>query len=59
MKKLDNKSAAILDVGCGMGGLAALLKEKNFTVEIWTPNANQKRHVDAKYPAIPCHEIKF
>ncbi len=56
---IDNKSAAILDVGCGMGGLAALLKEKNFTVETLTPNANQKRHMDAKYPAIPCHKSKF
>jgi cyclopropane fatty-acyl-phospholipid synthase-like methyltransferase len=56
---IDDNLAPVLDVGCGMGGLAALLKARKFTVEALTPNANQKRHMDAKFPGIPCHKIKL
>lgn len=49
----------ILDVGCGMGGLAYILQKKGHDVLAVTPDVNQKKHIDKKYPDISCVKNKF
>lgn len=56
---IADREGRVLDVGCGMGGLAAMLRARNFAVEALTPNGGQKRHFDTQYPAIPCHWTTF
>lgn len=54
-----NKDGLVLDVGCGMGGLSAIMFNKGFKPEAVTPNANQKEHITHKYPALVCYQSKF
>ena len=56
---ITDKDGFILDVGCGMGGLSAILTEQKFKVEALTPNKNQIRHIQNKYKTIPVHNCKF
>jgi len=56
---ITDKKGLILDVGCGMGGLSAILTEQKFKVEALTPNKNQIRHIQNKYSNIPVHNCKF
>ena len=56
---ITDKDGHILDVGCGMGGLSAILAEQKFNVEALTPNRNQIRHIQQKYKHIPVHNCKF
>ncbi|MBN8701629.1 MAG: class I SAM-dependent methyltransferase [Bacteroidetes bacterium] len=53
------KDKPILDVGCGMGGLSAMLMQQGFKPEALTPNANQKEHISKKYPTLTCYKCKF
>lgn len=54
-----NNNARVLDVGCGMGGLAHLIAQRGFDVEAVTPNDQQVHHVRKKYPGVACHHSKF
>lgn len=54
-----DKKGLILDVGCGMGGLSAIMTEQKLKVEALTPNVNQCRHIQNKYKNIPVHNCKF
>jgi cyclopropane fatty-acyl-phospholipid synthase-like methyltransferase len=56
---ITDKDGFILDVGCGMGGLSAIMTEQKFKVEALTPNKNQIRHIQNKYKTIPVHNCKF
>jgi cyclopropane fatty-acyl-phospholipid synthase-like methyltransferase len=49
----------ILDVGCGMGGLAGMLSAKGYSLELLSPNARQKKHIERKYPELPFHLCKY
>lgn len=49
----------ILDVGCGMGGLAGLLSARGYSLELLSPNAQQKKHIGREYPALPFHHCKY
>jgi MPBQ/MSBQ methyltransferase len=49
----------ILDVGCGMGGLAGMLSAKGYSLELLSPNARQKKHIGRKYPELPFHLCKY
>jgi cyclopropane fatty-acyl-phospholipid synthase-like methyltransferase len=49
----------VLDVGCGMGGLLALLRENNFDATGITPNNMQYNHIKAKYPGLPVVKSTF
>ncbi len=53
------KYGLVLDVGCGMGGLSAMLLQNNYEVEALTPNKNQKKHINKKYKDLVCHNCKF
>jgi len=57
--KINNVKAPILDVGCGMGGMAGLLLQRGFIVEALTPDENQKSYIDNKYKDLVCHRCKF
>lgn len=57
--QVTDKENAVLDIGCGMGGLTSILLEKNYVVEALTPNANQFRHIQNKYPILTCHNKKL
>jgi len=54
----DNKNL-ILDVGCGMGGLASMMMDKRLSVEVLTPNKNQIDHISQKYPQLKRYHCKF
>lgn len=56
---ITNKDGLILDVGCGMGGLANMLTENDLKAEALTPNKNQIAHIKHKYPHIPCYQLRF
>jgi len=57
--KISDKENTVLDIGCGMGGLSALLKEKNLIPNALTPDKNQIGYIKNKYPGIPVIEGKF
>lgn len=57
--QIKNHDDSILDVGCGMGGLSALMIQKGLKPEALTPNRNQKSHIDSKYKGLICHQCKF
>lgn len=59
MHLIDDKQGLVLDVGCGMGGLSAMLKQNGINVEALTPNVNQKSHIENKYQGLICHHAKF
>ena len=59
MSLIDDKQGLVLDVGCGMGGLSAMLKQNGINVEALTPNVNQKNHIESKYQGLICHHAKF
>ena len=64
MPKLEQQAlllskGKVLDVGCGMGGLSAMLKQNGINVEALTPNVNQKNHIETKYQGLICHHAKF
>jgi cyclopropane fatty-acyl-phospholipid synthase-like methyltransferase len=49
----------VLDVGCGMGGLSALLLKDNVPVEALTPNYNQVSYIGKTMPGLKVHHRKF
>ena len=59
IEKVMPSDEAVLDIGCGMGGLSALLLQKYFHAEALTPNVNQFQHIQKKYPALPVYHTKL
>ena len=59
INQIKRKNESILDVGCGMGGLAKIINEKNLNVEVLTPNKNQIDHIQSKYPELKFYHSKF
>jgi len=59
IEKIKNTKDPVLDVGCGMGGLSALMLQKGIKAEALTPNKNQIAHIQNKYKDLPCHQCKF
>jgi len=57
--QIINPQDLILDIGCGMAGLSNLISQKGFNVEALTPNKNQIRHIQSKYPTITCYQKRF
>ncbi len=49
----------MLDVGCGMGGLAEMLMDNAIPVEVLTPNKNQISFISGKHPQLKAHRCKF
>jgi len=57
--QINDYDAPVLDVGCGMGGLSAMMLKKNMKVEALTPNFNQVEYIRKKYPDLKVHHKKF
>lgn len=49
----------ILDVGCGLGGMVNLLRQRGDEVIAVTPDGPQASYVRQKYPGVEVHECKF
>lgn len=49
----------VLDIGCGMGGLARLLVEHGFAPTALTPDRTQVAHVETTLPHVPVIRAKF
>jgi MPBQ/MSBQ methyltransferase len=49
----------VLDVGCGMGGLAQLMLNEKLKVEVLTPNKNQIHYINSNFKNLPSHNCKF
>jgi cyclopropane fatty-acyl-phospholipid synthase-like methyltransferase len=56
---VTDKNKAVLDIGCGMGGLSHLLKENGFSPYALTPDINQIHYIQQKYPDIPLIKGRF
>lgn len=59
VNKIINKNELILDVGCGMGGLAAILIQQGYNVEVLTPNIKQIKYINEKYKNLPSYNVKY
>jgi 2-polyprenyl-3-methyl-5-hydroxy-6-metoxy-1,4-benzoquinol methylase len=59
IQQVSNYTDLILDVGCGMGGLAGLMQSKGYKVEVLTPNKNQIDYIGMKMPEIKKYHCKF
>lgn len=49
----------VLDVGCGMGGLSAMLMERGFCPVALTPDRLQVSYIRGKYPSVSIIASKF
>jgi cyclopropane fatty-acyl-phospholipid synthase-like methyltransferase len=49
----------VLDIGCGMGGLCRMLRDRQFKPTALTPDRLQAAHVGATLPGIPVIRSKF
>lgn len=56
---IKDTKGLVLDAGCGMGGLSAMLHDVGIKSEALTPNANQIEHILKKYPHIKTFKCKF
>jgi cyclopropane fatty-acyl-phospholipid synthase-like methyltransferase len=56
---LGSKDQPVLDVGCGMGGMASMFLDKGYDVELLTPNNSQKKYLHNKFPDISFHHCKY
>ena len=60
IEQIADKNSHILDVGCGMGGLGAMMYESGCkNIELLTPNKNQIDFINKTYPQFTTHRCKF
>lgn len=59
LSHLADKSLPVLDIGCGIGGIANLLHRSGFEVEVLTPNVGQISYIQKRYPHLVAHKSKF
>lgn len=57
--QLGQKAETVLDVGCGMGGLAVMLRNQGYRPEALTPDQNQANYIRDQYSELPCYHTKF
>ncbi|HPD55863.1 MAG TPA: class I SAM-dependent methyltransferase [Smithellaceae bacterium] len=56
---IDDYEQPALDIGCGMGGLIALMQKKGIKVTALTPDKNQAKHIREKYLGVELLECRF
>ena len=54
-----NPADPVLDIGCGMGGLSRMLKDRRFSPTALTPDKMQAAHVAKNIPGIPVLRTKL
>lgn len=54
-----DRETGILDSGCGMGGLTAVLLQRGLKPTALTPNRTQIKHIRSTYPQVPLLEGKL
>jgi 2-polyprenyl-3-methyl-5-hydroxy-6-metoxy-1,4-benzoquinol methylase len=59
LEHAHDRSGPALDVGCGMGGLCAMLRDRGFEPVALTPDRMQARHIHQTQPDVPVLECKF
>lgn len=59
LELIRTRDAPVLDVGCGMGGLLGLLRDRGYQPVGVTPDRFQIRHIADTYSGIPVHHCKF
>lgn len=59
VKLIDRPGEPVLDVGSGMGGLLALLRDAGFDVTGLTPDALQVEHIRRVHQGIPVLHCRF
>jgi cyclopropane fatty-acyl-phospholipid synthase-like methyltransferase len=59
LQLVEDKQSPILDIGCGMGGLIALMQKAGLNPTALTPDVNQAKHIREKYISVPLMEMKF
>lgn len=57
--QIKDKENPVLDVGCGMGGLANMMLKQNLKVDVLTPNKNQIDYIKSKNLDVESHHCKF
>lgn len=57
--QIKDNDNLILDVGCGMGGLAQMIHDKGLEVEVLTPNKNQIEYINHNQPYLTSHNCRF
>lgn len=56
---LNDKSLPVLDIGCGIGGIANLIYQKGFSVDVLSPNINQLTYVKKRHPSFTAFNVTF
>lgn len=56
---LGSKSQAVLDVGCGMGGIAAMISREGYQMELLSPHTGQKDYLQRSLPDLPFHHVRY
>lgn len=54
-----DRSGEVLDIGCGMGGLITMLRQRGYAPAAVTPDHGQIRYVRGKHPGVPTYCCKF
>jgi MPBQ/MSBQ methyltransferase len=54
-----NPADPVLDIGCGMGGLSRMLKDRGFNPTALTPDRMQAAHIQKNLPGIPVIRCKL
>jgi len=56
---ITDTTQPVLDIGCGMGGLIALMIQKDIKAVALTPDKNQAKHIREKYADTMLLECRF
>jgi cyclopropane fatty-acyl-phospholipid synthase-like methyltransferase len=56
---VTDRERPVLDIGCGMGVVSAMLESRGFHPVALTPDRYQIAHIKAKYARIPSLHMKF
>ena len=59
LERIDRPEQAVLDAGCGMGGMLGLLRAAGHEVTGLTPDRFQVEHIGRNYPGIPVLHCRF
>jgi len=59
IENIEPENGAVLDVGCGMGGLAEMITSRGMEVEVLTPDRNQIEFIAKSQPGVKSHRCRY